>query len=243
MLVDSHAHLNFPELLADIDSVLARAKAAGVEKIINIGTSLADSKTAIELAQKYDNLYATVGIHPEGTETDWDRFEQLAKSPKVVAIGECGLDNKVGLPNQREIFLKQIEIAKKLDLPLSIHIRDAQDDLMTLPLGGVRGVFHCFSGDEKYLKWTQELGFYISFAGNITFKNAEGLRDLARLVPLDRLLVETDCPFLAPDPVRGSRNEPANVKIIALRLAEVKNVSFEELAARTTENAEKLFGI
>ncbi len=236
MLIDTHAHLNFPELMADIDGVLARAKAAGVEKIINIGTSLEDSKIAIDLAQKYDNLYATVGIHPENTCDDWEMFERLAKSPKVVAIGECGLDNKVGLQNQGEVFEKQIEIAQKLDLPLVIHVRDAWEEIAKMDLSKNRGVFHCYSGPAHLIP-----NFYASFAGNVTFKNAGPLRDTAKLIPIDKLLVETDCPFLAPEPHRGSQNEPANVKITATVLAELKNMSIEEFTRETTENAEKLF--
>lgn len=241
MLIDSHAHLNFPELLSDIDGVLARAKEAGVEKIINIGTSLADSRTAIELARKYDNLYATVGIHPDSpspSASDWSEFEKLAIALKVVAIGECGLDNKTGLPNQKEIFEKQIEIARKLDLPLVIHVRDAWEEILKMDLSKNRGVFHCYSGSANFLP-----NFYYSFAGNITFKNAHQLRDTAKLVPLEKLLVETDCPFLAPEPLRGSRNEPANVRITVQTLAKVKNVGFKELAKATAKNAEKLFGI
>lgn len=238
MLIDSHAHLNFPELLEDIDGVLARAKEAGVEKIINIGTNLEDSRVAIKLAEKYDNLYATVGIHPENAGADWNEFERLAKNPKVVAIGECGLDNKVGLPNQKEVFVQQIEIAKKLDLPLVIHVRDAWEEIKNIDLSKNRGVFHCYSGPAKFPQ-----NFYVSFAGNVTFKKAENLRELARLVPIERLLVETDCPFLAPEPLRGSRNEPANVRITAQQLAEIKNVSLEELSGVTTGNATKLFNL
>lgn len=249
-LVDSHAHLNFPELLVDIDEVLARAKEAGVEKIINIGTNLEDSKIAVELAQKYDNLYATVGVHPEGVETDWVAFENLAKQPKVVAIGECGFDlfkiqdpgsKTQEITRQKEIFTKQVEFAGKLNLPLVIHIREAQEDLMAMT-PKVAGVLHCFSGDRKYLDWVlEQTNFYISFAGNVTFKNAESLRDLARLVPLDRILVETDCPFLAPEPLRGSQNEPANVKITAQMLAKLHSIGLDKLSKITSANAVKLF--
>lgn len=269
MLVDSHAHLNFPELLADIDGVLARAKEAGVEKIIDIGTSLDDSLGAIEIAQKHDNLFATVGIHPNddpavtADNIDWGKFEELAKMPKVVAIGECGLDysriQDSGLKmqeakRQKDLFQKQIEIATKLSLPLSIHIRDAQQDLMEIFVNlydsleyhsELKGVFHCFSGDEQYLSFILEKlpGFYVSFAGNVTFKNAPQLRELAKQVPLDKLLVETDCPYLSPEPFRGLRNEPANVKTTAAKLAEIKNMSLEHISSIITENAHKLFKI
>lgn len=245
MLVDSHAHLNFPELLADIDGVLVRAKEAGVEKIINIGTSLADSRLAIELAQKYPGIWATVGIHPNDDpmatvdSVDWEEFARLARQPKVVAIGETGLDFSRSQDKERQVklFEKQIEIAEQLDLPLSIHVRDGWEEIKNIDLSKSRGVFHCYSGPAEFLP-----NFYISFAGNVTFKNAAGLRELAAAVPLDRLLVETDCPFLSPEPLRGSRNEPANVKIVASVLAEVKKVSLAELANQTSANAVKLFG-
>lgn len=266
MLVDSHAHLNFPDYEQDLETVIAKAKEAGVEKIINIGTNPETSRHAIELAQKFARLFATVGIHPNDDinatleKIDWEEFTKLAKQPRVVGVGECGLDyselqeggNAVNSPQEKDrqgkTFQKQIEIAIKLELPLSIHIRDAQNDLLRLFLDHLRlsrGVFHCFSGDEKYLNYILEKlpSFYISFAGNITFKNAQVLRELAKGVPLDRLLLETDCPFLSPQPHRGKRNEPANVRITAQTLANLYNVSFEELAKVTTENTESLFKI
>jgi len=263
MLIDSHAHLNFPELMADIEGVLARARKAGVEKIINIGTNLEDSKIAIDLAQKYDNLYATVGIHPDSpspSATDWSELEKLAKNPKVVAIGECGLDysrikydvSSIKYHNeterQRRHFQKQIEIAKNLELPMSIHIRDAQNDLMAIldaarMTGRAKGVFHCFSGDQKYLEFVLEQGFFVSFAGNVTFKNAQNLRDLAKATPLDRLLLETDCPYLSPEPLRGSQNEPANVKITVAKLAEIKNMSLDHISSIILDNTRRLFNI
>lgn len=238
MLVDSHAHIS--------------EFAPGVDKIINIGTSLEDSDKAIVLAQKYPNIFASVGIHPNDDPTatvdniDWEKFETLAKSPKVVAIGETGLDfsKTTDRDRQQKLFEKQIGIAEKLNLPLSIHIRDAYDDLMKTSLPG-RGVFHCFSGNQQYLEFIliKLPDFYISFAGNVTFKNAKDLQELAKLVPLDRLLVETDSPYLSPEPLRGMQNVPANVKITAQKLAELKNISFEKLAEITTQNAEKLFKI
>lgn len=250
MLVDSHCHLNFSDYGQIIDEVVTRAKQAGVEKMINIGASMDDSAEAVGLAQKYEAMWATVGIHPNDDPTatienvDWEKFMALAKQPKVVAIGETGLDFSRSQDKDRQValFQKQIGIATNLDLPLSIHVRDGQEDLMKLDIAG-RGVFHCFSGDQRYLEYILDRGFYVSFAGNVTFKNAPGLRELAKLTPLDRLLVETDCPYLSPEPLRGSRNEPANVKITATVLAEVKNVSFEELAQITTANCQKLFKI
>lgn len=243
MIIDSHAHIE------DF--------APGVDKIINVGTSLSDSEKAIALAQRYPNIYASVGIHPNDDPSatvdnvDWKKFEELAKFPKVVAIGETGLDYSRGSDRDRQaaLFEKQISIASKLNLPLSIHIRDAQEDLMTILDSGqndrLRGVFHCFSGNVDYLNFILEKlpNFYISFAGNITFKNAKNLQELAKLVPLERLLIETDSPYLAPEPLRGTQNVPANVKITAQTLAKIKNTSFEEIAATTTKNAETLFKI
>lgn len=262
MLIDTHAHLNFPEL-SDTNAVLTRAKEAGVNTIVNIGTSLGDSQLGIEIASKYTNVYTTVGIHPNDSvdstaeSIDWGKFEELAKRPKVVAIGECGLDYSRLLQiadfrlqilekdRQRKLFLKQIEIAAKLNLPLSIHVRDAYEDMLQIAsLIKNPAVFHCFSGTISYLEsLLANPNFYFSFAGNITFKNAESIRDLAKLVPLDKILVETDCPFLAPEPHRGKTNTPANVRIVAEKLAEVKEIGFEELSEITTQNAKKLFQI
>ena len=262
MLIDTHAHLNFPEL-AETEAILTRAKDGGVETFINIGTSLADSQLGIDIASKFSNVYATVGIHPDdsiGTSAesiDWGKFEELAKRPKVVAIGECGLDyssiqysvSSIEYTNetkrQKGLFLKQLELAQKLRLPLSIHVRDAYEDMLEIATQiKVPTVFHCFSGTISYLEsLLTNPNFYFSFAGNITFKNAESIRDLAKLVPLDKILVETDCPFLAPEPHRGKTNEPVNVKIVAEKLAEVKEIGFEELSEITTQNAKKLFQI
>ncbi|MCL4397849.1 TatD family hydrolase [Patescibacteria group bacterium] len=242
MLVDTHAHISGP--------------VTGVDKVINVGTSLEDSEKAIELAKKYDNIFAAVGIHPVDNPTltinsiDWLKFEELAKQPKVVAIGECGLDyhQNQDKDRQRAIFSKQIEIAAKLNLPLSIHIRDARADLMERfgeILSGNQGVFHCFSGDTNYLNFILEKlpTFYISFAGNLTFRNAKELQELAKIVPFEKILIETDSPYLAPEPYRGSQNSPANVKIVASKLAELKGVSLEEIETITATNAAFLFGI
>lgn len=263
MLIDTHAHLNFPEL-TETQAVLDRAKDAGVNTIINIGTNLDDSALGIEIAGKFPNVYTTVGIHPNDDtnitvdSTDWDKFEELAKQPKVVAIGECGLDYS-RLPSidyrlqqdekerQRKLFLKQIEIAQKLNFPVSIHVRDAYDDMLEIAKTiNVPAVFHCMSGTPDCLSSLLRLSpdFYFSFAGNITFKNADSIRQLAKLVPLDKLLIETDSPFLSPEPHRGKINEPANVKIVAEKLAEIKEqLSFEEVSKTTSENAKRLFSL
>lgn len=246
-LIDSHAHLT-AKFCTDVEGTIARAKAAGVEKIVTIGTTLEDSIEGIEIAQKYHGVWAAVGIHPDSpspSASGWRAFEKLIFELKVVTIGECGLDYKVGRENQKEVFLKQITLARKYNKPLSVHIREAQEDLMKIDLSGLRGVFHCFSGDENYLKFILKnlSGFYISFAGNVTFTNAKELQGLARMVPLERTLVETDSPFLAPHPLRGMQNEPANVKIVASKLAELHNTTLEKIAEITTKNAQELFKI
>ena len=218
--------------------VITRAKEVGVEKMICVGTNLEDSQEAIEIANKFEGVYASVGIHPEGTCDDWEKFEELISKPKVVAIGECGLDYKVGLPGQEGVFQKQIGIAKKLNLPLIIHCRDAQEDMSKIDLTANRGVLHCFAGGINIPD-----NFYVSFAGNVTFKNAPNLREVAKAIPLEKLLLETDSPLLAPEPLRGSKNSPKNVKIIASLLSELKGVPVEELEKITSENAARLFGI
>jgi TatD DNase family protein len=258
MLIDSHAHLNFSDYF-NLDEVILRAKENGVEKIVNIGTSIEDSKLAIELAHKYENLFATVGIHPNDDPTttvesiNWLEFESLANQPKVVAIGECGLDysrlqttdNRLQQgekARQKALLRKQIEIAQRLDLPVCLHVRDAYEDMLEIAKNiKINALFHCFSGATEYLNaLLTSPGFYFSFAGNVTFRNAQNIRDLAKLVPLDKLLIETDCPFLAPEPFRGKRNEPANVKIVAEKIAEIKGLTFDEISKSTTDNTHRL---
>ena len=247
MVIDSHAHLNFPELGGQVDY-------SGVSKIVVVGTSIADSELALKLAREHSHLFGTVGIHPNDDPlvtvdtVDWSKFEDLAK--QSVAIGEWGLDYSRSKDTERQIklFEKQIEIADKMSLPLSIHIRDAQEDLISVfghKLSKLKGVFHCFSGDLNYLHSILNLlpGFYISFAGNITYKSAQDLRDLVKEAPLERILIETDSPFLTPEPHRGKPNTPENVKIVAEKVAQIKGESFEWVAQTTSKNAEKLFKI
>ncbi len=223
MFIDTHAHITQFE--------------PGVDKIICVGTTLEDSQKAIILAQKYENIYATVGIHPEEKCSDWDQFEELVQQPKVVGIGECGLDyHKSYDPTQKPIFEKQLAIARKFDLPLSIHSRDAGEDIKSIDVSENRGVFHCYSGPIEIPK-----NFFVSFAGNVTFKNAKDLQELARQIPLEKMLLETDSPLLTPEPLRGSQNRPENVRIIASKLAELKNVSLEEVDKITSKNAHELF--
>ncbi len=242
MLIDSHAHINFEGTKDNLDFT-------SLKNIINIGTTLKDSEDAIKMAGMHVNIFASVGIHPHETCSDWDKFEKLAREPKVVAIGECGLDySRDAGEGQNEVLQKQLDIAQKLNLPVILHVRDAQDELISKfghQLATMSGVFHCFFGSENYLKTILNLfpRFYVSFAGNITFKNAHDLRELVKLTPLERILVETDSPFLTPEPHRGSRNSPVNVKIVAEKVAEIKGLSFEDVEKITTKNATNLFNI
>lgn len=268
-MVDAHCHLNFKVFENDVDEVIKKAFEKGVKAIINVGAQLDTSKRAVELAGKYENLYATVGIHPhhaDELEQNWEtKLEELAKNKKVVAIGECGLDyyryEKNGITDielQKELFIKQIEIAHKLKLPLMIHNRCAGKNIIDILVNhqlasrsrslfiNPPGMFHCFSGDIEVLKFALQMGFYVGFDGNITYKGlAKGettaLSELAKFTPLNRIIVETDSPYLTPEPHRGSRNEPSYVIIVAEKIAQIKNVSFGEIEKQTTENANFLF--
>ena len=268
-MVDAHCHLNFKAFENNIDETIKKAFDAGVEAIINVGTSLETSKKAIDLAEKYDlptgELFAAVGIHPHHADKlkeDWEEdFEKLAKHPKVVAIGECGLDyfeyesNGIVDPKiQKEVFIKQIKIAHKLKIPLQIHNRHAGEDIIQIIsnyksyLINPPGMFHCFSGDIEFLKKVLSLGFYIGFDGNITYKGKPkgentDLRDLVKSCPIDRLIVETDSPYLTPEPHRGSKNTPEYAIITGEFVAELKGLSFDEVDNITTANTKSLFGL
>lgn len=264
-MVDVHCHLNFKAFEKDFDDVIKRAYSAGVKKIINTGTSLESSLKAIELAEKYDNLYAITGIHPHHADKlkkGWENeIETLSKKPKVLAIGEIGLDyfgyksNGVVEPKlQREVFRRQIEISIKHKLPLQIHGRLAGKDIIGIikdyknELQDPPGMFHCMAGDTDYLKNVLDLGFYVGFDGNITYKGlAPGENSpLSRLVnytPVERIVTETDAPFLTPLPYRGSRNEPSYVIIVGELIAKIKRIPFGEADKITTRNASKIFGI
>ncbi len=255
MLIDSHVHLDDLRYDTDRETVLQRAEAAGVEAMITIGCDLATSQAAAALAGAHPQVFATIGVHPhEAKEIKdgwYEAFRSLARQPKVVAYGEIGLDyhyDHSPREVQRERFREQIHLARELNLPLIIHTREAQDDTVTIlreeGAGEAGGVFHCFSGDAWLAKDALDMGFYLSFSGVLTFKNATMLRDIAKTVPLDRLMVETDCPYLAPVPYRGKRNEPAYVQYVAETLAEVRgNGSFESLARATVDNTKRLFRI
>ena len=254
MIIDTHAHLDFPDYKSDLDSVLIRAKEADVGCIINVGTNLSASKKSVTLAHQFNNVYASIGIHPHDatkvTEQDWKTLESLVRESKVVAIGETGLDyyrNRSPHEDQQRIFRKHLALAKAHNLPVIIHSRDASSDCLKIleeyKNGTLKGVVHCFSGTRETAKKCIELGLYISFAGPITFSNAQNLREVAKSVPVERLLLETDSPFLSPQPRRGERNEPSYLSYIIPVLTEIYGLSAEDIKRITTFNAYKLFGI
>ncbi|MBN1795469.1 MAG: TatD family hydrolase [Sedimentisphaerales bacterium] len=254
-LIDTHAHLAFKPFVDEAGAVLDRSIEAGVTGWITVGTDLEENRKSIELAEEYDNLYAAIGFHPhiakDITEDDLAELEKLAQNEKVVALGEMGLDfhyNFSGQPAQKELFARQLEIAKKLNLPVIIHNREAFEETMRILDECGRGmekiVFHCFGGNAEQAKVIIDKGWYISFTGVVTFKNAHTAREAAKATPLDRLMLETDCPYMSPEPVRKQKvNEPALMVHTAKFLAELKGVSFSEFADITTRNAKSFFGI
>jgi len=252
MLVDTHAHLDDEQFDTDRGEVLSRARGAGVTAIVNASYHLPSAAAAAALAADHDWIYAACGIHPHeagGARPGYqDTLRELAARPKVVAIGEIGLDYYRDLSpreEQRRIFREQLSLARELELPVIIHSRDAHGDVLRIlkgdGVGPAGGVMHCFSGSWEMAREVLAMGFYISLAGPVTFSNATRLAEVARRLPCDRLLVETDCPYLAPVPYRGRRNEPAYVRLVAQKVAELRGVPFEELAAQTAENAARVF--
>jgi TatD DNase family protein len=249
-MIDTHAHLNMDDFNDDMDQVIKRAKENGLSHIIVIGMDHKSSLRAIELAETYDMVYATVGLHPGYVdEGDLDFIKPLLKHPKVLGIGECGLDfywRKDNEEKQREAFKYQIELAKETGLPLVIHTRNSFVEAyeMVSPLKGeIKGVFHCFSSDVKDAIKTTELGFYVGIDGPITYKKNEDLIDIVKAIDLNYLLIETDSPFLTPTPLRGKRNEPGYVKFVLEKLANVLNIDQKTLDAQTTHNTHKLFNL
>ncbi len=258
MLIDTHTHLDDPRYDADRNAMIDRARAAGVERMLTIGCDLATSRRAVSLAEQYPFVYASIGVHPHEVrhiQPDWyDEFRRLAQSPNVLAYGEIGLDyhyNHSSQNEQRQRFREQIRLARELRLPVIIHTREAQADTIAIVkeerAGELGGVFHCFSGDARLAQDALDLGFYLSFSGIVTFQNAAALREIAKTVPADRLLIETDCPYLTPAPHRGTRNEPAYVRHVADVLAQVRGTgphdTVAELGRLTSENARRLFRI
>ncbi len=250
-IVDSHAHLDFSQFDDDREAVIERARRAGVVAIVNIGTNLPSSRASVGLAEKYDFLYAAVGIHPHHAETAGrralDALRALAHHPKVVAIGEIGLDyyrDYSPRPVQRQAFRKQLALAEEVRQPVVIHSRDAHTEVLAaLQAWEGCGVLHTYSAGLERLDDALEMGFLVSLSGPVTYRNAQHLRDVARTVPLDRLMVETDCPYLTPERHRGSRNEPAYVRDVVEAIATARGEPMERVAKATTENAQRLFGL
>jgi TatD DNase family protein len=282
MLIETHAHLDYPDFANDLDDVIRRATEVGVTRIITIGTSVESSRRAVDLAEKYRNVFAVIGVHPTYVAEAGDdviaSLRELAKNPRVVAFGETGLDYH-DLPSvearkqksvqvfnalqseteeeleatiedgaykskQAALFEEQLDLAVEFGLNVVIHQRDAWDDtfeLMRPYAGKMRGVFHCFGGTLDQANEVIELGHLVSFTGIVTFKNGKQVRDVAAHVPLDKFMVETDCPYLAPVPFRGKRSEPAHTRIVAETIAAARGISLEEVAEATTETAEKFF--
>jgi TatD DNase family protein len=252
MLVDSHAHLEMEEFDSDRPDVIERARLGGVDCIVTVGTNPGLSRKALSIARQYENIYATVGIHPHDVisadDKSFDELKALAEDPKVVAYGEIGLDyfrNISPREKQIEMFAKQLELAKGLNLPVIIHDRDAHEQtLRMVKASGVRlGVFHCFSGDWAMARQCIDLGFYISVPGVVTFDKSKVLQEVVRKAPLDSILLETDCPYLTPVPHRGKRNEPSFIIHTAKKVAELKGLTWEDVAQAAAVNTRKLFRI
>jgi len=253
-LFDTHAHLHFPGFDEDRDAVLARARAAGVRRMVTIGTDGETSRAALALADRHSDVWATAGVHPhdaaESDEAAQAEVERIAAERRVVAIGEIGLDffRNLSPPETQERVLRRfLALARRLRKPVVLHCRDAHAEILALlgeeRVAEVGGIMHCFSGDVAIARRCLDLGLLISLAGPVTYPNARALPDVARFVPGDRLVVETDCPFLPPQGYRGKRNEPAYLTITAARVAELRGEPLDDLAARTTANACRLFGV
>ena len=252
MLIDAHCHLDDEQFANELGALLARAADAGVGMVITAGADVASSQAAVALSEKYDAVYAVVGVHPEHSaafdEAAQKAIRALALHPKVVGIGEIGLDLYWAQNPIRQIqehaLLAQLDLAQELDKPVVIHDRSAHAELMKILRergGKPQGMLHCFSGDLEMARQAIDLGYYISFAGNVTFKNARPLQEIARALPLERILVETDSPYLSPR--RGQRNEPANVTLVAAKIAELKNIETPVVHQATARNSQALFGL
>ena len=253
MLFDTHAHYDDEAFDPDRESLLDALHTGGVGCVVNPGCDGKSSRAAVELAQRYDFLYAAVGIHPENcagaADADFEEIRRLAGQPKTVAIGEIGLDYYwEGNPPkkfQQAVFRRQMALAQELDLPVIVHDREAHGDSLAIvrEFPGVRGVFHCYSGSPELAQELLKLGWYLGFDGPVTYKNARRAPEVAAITPLNRMLIETDSPYMAPVPNRGARNDSRNVRYVAEKLAEWKGVSPDELAQITLENAKNFFGI
>jgi len=253
-LVDTHAHLDFPRFDKDRKEVIKRAIDGGVKIIVNIGSSMTSSRNSVELSRRYNEIYSVVGIHPHNADSFnlnvSKKLESLSENKKVVAIGEIGLDfhyDNSPREKQKQAFRAQLRLAKSLDLPVVIHTRDADEETLEIlkeeNADKIGGIMHCFASDKKMAREILDLGFYIAFGGLITFKNLNNLREVVKEVPINKILVETDAPYLTPDPYRGKRNEPLYVKYVAEKISEIKGLSKEEIAKKTTQNAKKVYNI
>ena len=250
MLFDTHAHMNDPAFDEDREQVLLSLKDKGVEYMMNVGCCLDSSKDCIAMAEKYSFVYASVGSHPDSAdEVDEQVLEQyrtMAQHPKVLAIGEIGLDyyyETIPRETQQKAFRMQMELARELKMPVIVHERNAHDDGMRIAkeFKDVTGVFHCYSGSAEMARQLVDMGWYIGFTGVLTFKNARKAVETAERIPLERIVLETDCPFMAPEPFRGKRNDPGYLYRMAEKLAEIRGISVEEVHAITTENAKRLY--
>ena len=248
-LIDTHSHMDMKDF-EDLDAIISNAKNVGVEKIIIPSVDSSSFEKIIEISNKYDGVYCALGIHPsevqKAKDDDFEEIIKLSTDKKVVAIGECGLDyywDKSFVEEQKRAFLKQIEIAKTLKKPLIVHDREAHPDTfeMLKDIKEIPVIMHCFSGSWEFAKECIKKGFYIALGGVVTFKNAKKVHEIAKNIPLEHLLLETDAPYLTPEPFRGKRNEPAYVKFVAEKIAELRGVSFEEIAHATTTNANEVF--
>ena len=255
MLIDTHVHLNADQYEGEIDDVITRAKEDGVENFVVIGFDRKTIQRTMDLIEAYDEVYGVIGWHPvdavDCTDEDLEWIESLADNEKIVAIGEMGLDyhwDKSPKDVQEEVFIKQIELAKRVNLPIVIHNREAEEDAIRIleendakAVGGIMHSFH--NGTDEQIDRVLDMGFYVSLAGVITFKNAKRPKEVAQYVPLNRLVVETDAPYLTPHPYRGKRNEPKLVRLVAEELAELRGISIEEVEKATTENAKRIYNI
>ena len=252
MLFDTHAHMNDPAFDEDREAVLLSLAGKGVGAMLNVGCCLESSGDCVAMAEKYPFVYASVGSHPDSAdevnEEVIEQYRQMAKHPKVMAIGEIGLDyyyETIPREIQQQAFRMQMALAKELGMPVIVHERNAHDDGMRIvkEFKGVTGVFHCYSGSAEMARQLVDMGWYIGFTGVLTFKNARKAVETAERIPLDRIVLETDCPFMAPEPHRGKRNDPGYLPYMAQRLADIRGIPVEDVIRITTENAKKLYRI
>lgn len=252
-LVDCHAHLQDKQF-DDVESVVLRAKQNGLSAVVCAGDSLFSSQQAVELAQRFDMVFSAVGVHPENVETEKNflaELQNMAKGKKVVAIGEIGLDfhwtsDEKARALQKVVFQQQIQLANQLDLPIVVHCRDAMGEaikILSKTPPKRESIMHCYGGSIESAKQLMQLGFCFSFGGVVTFKNAKNVKEVVEALAMDKILLETDCPYLCPEPYRGQRNEPKNVVYVADEIARIKNMTIEEVAKATTENAKRIFKI